>query len=210
MTQRTVLGHRRMLPKERPAKLLVTIEAVIVEGHLAQGAVAETAVGIVAVAAGGFALRDGMSGRQLQLRANRRMTAQALPLGGAMVEGEVAPAVGIVAAVAGNVFLLVRTASPQQLVAPLVATQALIVALCRLGGPAWAEAHVGRYPRASAVVFLTGAVAGGTGGRAAAVERTVNSIEYGVGSGGGIVVAVEAAGFVGGNGARKWQTEDQQ
>ena len=63
VAEAAILCHRRVLPEERSALLLVTLEAIVVDRGLVQAGVSEAAMGIVAVAAGGFTLGNGVAGR---------------------------------------------------------------------------------------------------------------------------------------------------
>ena len=56
VTQGAILRHRRVLPQERTAFLLVTAQAVVVERYLVQRAFPQATVGIMTVVTAGFAL----------------------------------------------------------------------------------------------------------------------------------------------------------
>lgn len=190
----TVFGHRGVLPQEGPALFLVTTQAIIIEGYLVQGGLAQAPVRVMAVVTGSFTLGNRVAGGQVQLRTHLRVAVQAHLLRLIVVQGEVALLVGVVAVIAGQVLLLVLTAGPQQLISFFMATLAACSACFDIGHPLRAKAHVGWVSPPAAIVGLAGPMASGTGGAAATLQATMGGLEHRVDRGVGIIcVAVKAA-----------------
>jgi nitrogen regulatory protein PII-like uncharacterized protein len=61
MTQGAIFGYRGVFPQEWAAFLLVTAETVFVERNLVQARLAQAAVRVVAVGAGGLTFRNGVA-----------------------------------------------------------------------------------------------------------------------------------------------------
>jgi hypothetical protein len=111
------------------------------------------------------------------------MAAQTERLRFAFVQGDVLRLVQGVAVGAGEIFLLVGAAGPEQLVAILVAGLATGVARGDIGRPLRPETDIRVRLFAPAVMGRAGAVAGGAGGRASTLQRPVHRSEYGVNPG---------------------------
>ena len=115
----------------------------------------------------------------------------------AKIQGDILLLVRVVAVVTTQIFLLVLAAHPQHLVIFFVAAQAAAVAGVRIRFPLGTKADIGGIAPAAPVVGFTWAVTGGTGCGTAAVDITVNGLEYRVYAGTVLVlVAVEAGRLV--------------
>ena len=128
VAQGAIFGNRWVLPEERPTLVGVAAEAVVVEGDLPQQRLARAPVGVMAIGTIRLTLGDGVARGQLKLRLHLGMAVQADFLGILLAEDHILALVGVVATVAAQVFLMVLTADPQQLVTRVVAAQATGVA----------------------------------------------------------------------------------
>ena len=140
----------------------------------------QATVGVVTVGAGGFALGDGVSGGQAQLRAYLLVAIEADLLRLQASGVQITLTVQVVAAIAAEVFLLVLAAAPKHLIAffmTALATGAARVGVCR---PAWAEAHIRRGVGGRVQVALAGSVTGATAGVAATGQIPVYGVVYSV------------------------------
>ena len=194
VTQGAIFSRRGVLPQERTSFIRVAAEAVVVERHLFKGRITQAAVGVVAVGATGFALRDGMPRGQVQLRAHLGMAVQAYILRLHIAQNEVFLLVGIVAAVASQVLLLVRAANPGGMFAGVVAGLATGTAYLWIRWPLGSEADIGGVRGGFFLVEGAHTVAGGTALAAASGERSVHGAGYRVDSV-VFVVAIQALAF---------------
>ena len=188
-----VLDHGLVLPQVRPALFLVALIAVVVEGGLHQHGLAAAAVRVVAVRAGGLAFQYRVSRWQAKLSLLTSMAAGAVVQLALCGQHRISRGVAVMAAGAGEVFLLVDATQPEHLVFLLVAGQAS--AIGGLGGrcPFRAKAYVRWIAGGPALVILADTVTTDAAGSAAAFKIAVWCSKDGVdGLIGGVPVTHQA------------------
>ena len=158
----------------------MTAEAVVIERNLAQIGIAQTAVGVVTICAGGLTFGDGVVGGQTQLRTYLLVAVKANLLRLQAGRTQITLPVQIVAAVAAKIFLLVLTASPKYLIAFFMAVLATGAACVGVRWPSWTEAHIRCAIGGCVQVALAGTVTSRAAGIAPAGEIPVYGVVYGV------------------------------
>lgn len=194
VTQAAILRSRGMFPEEGTAFVGVAAETIVIDRNLTQRRMTNTAVGVVAVHAGGLAFRYGVTRRKMQLRAHLRVTIGANFVGFLLAQHKILLLVGVMAAVAADVLLFVLAAHPQHLVVIVVAGLATRITHGDIRGPIRTETDI----RGVSAGFLFMGSAGAVAGYAAVVTPPCQRSMDGIGNGMNrliILVAGEALAF---------------
>lgn len=179
VTQTAILRRRGVFPKKGAAFIRVAAETIVIDRNLTQRRMTNTAVGVVAVHAGGLAFRDGVARRKMQLRAHLRVTISANFVGFLFSQHKIFLLVGVMAAVAADVLLFVLAAHPQHLVVIVVAGLATRITHGNIRGPIRTETDV----RGVSAGFFFMRSAGAVAGYAAVVSPPCQRSMDGIGNG---------------------------
>ncbi len=175
-----VLYDWLMLPEMRSALFLVALIAIVVDRGGSKHGFGAGAVRVMAVGARGFAFQNGMARGQSKLSLLSRVATGAIVQLSVRGQHGVTGSVAVVAATAGQVFLLVDAAQPKHLGFFLVAGQTGGVTLLRRRVPFGAEAHIWRILGRAPLMRVTSAVTAHAASSAAARELTVGGFKYGM------------------------------
>lgn len=143
----------------------------------------DSTVWVVAIHTGSFALSYGVARGQVKFRAHARVTICANFVRFLFPQHQILLLMGVVAAVAGEILLLVLAAHPQHLVVIVMAGLATGVAYGGFRRPLRAETDIRGVTGSPLFVIRAGAVTGYAAVVAATCQRTVGGIGNGVNRG---------------------------
>lgn len=216
VADRALFLNRRVLPQERPALLIVTGQARVIDGRTAQHRLRERSMRIMTIRTGHAAFQHGMVRRFQRGGALVRMTREADRRLGRLYKYGILNGVGLVTVRACNIRCLVQAALPMGRRAAFMATGASRVAGFDRGSTFPRKDH--RWRRAGLPTTNTGhmvpAVAmavlaplvGNVGARVGL--QHMRCVQYG--SDRRLIVAVHTAGRVGGIAERTFFLRDRR